>query len=990
MKRRILGLLLAAALLLSVLPSAFAAEDYSFVVSTYNYPLNSNQCEIVGYEGVLPAKLTIPAVIDGLTVRSIAEEVFSGAPIEEVTLPGTIEELHDAFAGNATLQSAVIGEGTKVIDETFSSCKKLEKVTLPSTLTSVGEHTFLRTALQEVTLPSGLQYIGAWAFAYTKLKSVVLPEGLARIATCAFSDSSLEGRLTLPESVTYLGYSAFSNTALTELVIPSDKTEVTAIPASTWTRIYAHASVWEKNEYAGASRASVISFEELPFDFFAQPTYTEASVTYTTTGGKAYVISCTAAGDFTLPDTLGGCPVTDLLPCAFSGNDDIQRLTLPDTIENIGRKCFVDCGLTLDRLPSGLKSVGEFAFASETEKKTSRNEIKDCTIADGVESIPLGAFEHAKLGKISLPDGLEYIGERAFNSIGATEIVFRGSVKRIGSNAMANLAAKEIVLPEGLETIDGYAFNATAKLEKIVFPSTLTTLGDFPFGYEPPRKLTVWGWIDTPIADLCLDRGISFVDAATGEPVKKAYETEINGVVYRVSPAQNRTEIVKCYPEKHPEVLVIPEQVDGVPVTTIRWFGLAGLTCSGLVLPNSLTSLTHQSITVDNSALRFISMPEREVLVEKDFVYSFDGYFYLPQSFDLAPQCNDYAGLLFRYNKCVGFEKHSSFAPRLTTLDAHADSNYLLTASGVFRQDGAELTAVYMTSLMQDSFVMPSVVNGLPVTKLEKGCAVTMSTVILGDFVRVVEAGAFAYPYGEQLITRLYVPDCIESLPTGLLSKPSVAAVYGKTGTYAEQYAKQCGAAFYDMEKTPFTDVAESAWYFPYVRDAYWLEMMNGTSKTTFDPESPTTRAMVVQVLYNLSGRPSYAYGQVFNDVTGGLWYFDAIGWARTGGVCNGTSETTFSPNDPVTREQLATFLYRYATLCGFYCSTDGNLAAFTDNDKISVYARDAMAWAVGAGIINGKSPTTVEPGSHATRAEIATMLCRLTEFFAQAASAGQ
>ena len=183
------------------------------------------------------------------------------------------------------------------------------------------------------------------------------------------------------------------------------------------------------------------------------------------------------------------------------------------------------------------------------------------------------------------------------------------------------------------------------------------------------------------------------------------------------------------------------------------------------------------------------------------------------------------------------------------------------------------------------------------------------------------------------------------------------------------------------MAKTPFVDVPENEWYFPYVHDVYWLGLMNGTSETTFEPLATTSRAMVVQVLYNMSDRPRVYVQKAFDDVVEGQWYYDAVNWAKAVGVCNGTSETEFSPNDHVTREQLAAFLYRYAVLCGYTCIASGDLSGFSDRNRISDYAREPIQWAVGAGIINGTSPTTLEPRSNATRAEIATMLCRLVDF---------
>ena len=391
-------------------------------------------------------------------------------------------------------------------------------------------------------------------------------------------------------------------------------------------------------------------------------------------------------------------------------------------------------------------------------------------------------------------------------------------------------------------------------------------------------------------------------------------------------------------------------------------------------------------ISIAGFDLVFVSLPNNEVNIEKNFVgaHALD-YYYLPQNFSLSPECSAYGSKLFASHTCVGYEKHRAFASDLIPMDAHPDSQYVPANSGVFRVDGNELTAIYLVSLRDPSFngnlfVMDSAVNGMPITKVEGTCKNYNTSLVLGDYVRVVEDGAFTEEWG-QIINDLYTPACLERLPANLPVRSGVTTVYGTTGTYAEQYAKENGLEFLDMAKTPFVDVPENEWYFPYVHDVYWLGLMNGTSETTFEPLATTSRAMVVQVLYNMSDRPRVYAQKAFDDVVEGQWYYDAVNWAKAVGVCNGTSETEFSPNDPVTREQLAAFLYRYAVLCGYTCIASGDLSGFSDRNRISDYAREPIQWAVGAGIINGTSPTTLEPRSNATRAEIATMLCRLVDF---------
>lgn len=464
------------------------------------------------------------------------------------------------------------------------------------------------------------------------------------------------------------------------------------------------------------------------------------------------------------------------------------------------------------------------------------------------------------------------------------------------------------------------------------------------------------------------------------------HETVIDGVVYWVYPEEGYAEIRSTVKENLPQILVIPDHVDGYPVTRLYTFGLTDIDgVVGLVLPDTMTFI--DDISIAGTSLKFVSMPDNEVYIENRFQSSNDhSYYYLPQNFSLSPECSSYASELFAYRTCVGYEKHRTFASDLIPMDAHPDSQYVLTNGGVFRVDGNELTAIHLVTLPDPTgsnfrFIMASSVEGIPITKVEGTCKFYNTVTILGDYVRVVEDGAFSKRVGDTM-TSLYVPACLEHLPANLPFDPGIGTIYGTTGTYAEQYAKEHGLKFLDMEKTPFVDVPENEWYFPYVHDVYWLGLMNGTSETTFEPQATTTRAMVVQVLYNMSGRPSGYVPKAFDDVSEGQWYYNAVNWGKAVGVCNGTSETEFSPNDPVTREQLAAFLHRYAVLCGYTCIASGNLSGFSDSNRISDYAREPIRWAVGAGIINGTSATTLEPLSNATRAEIATMLCRLVGFF--------
>lgn len=182
----------------------------------------------------------------------------------------------------------------------------------------------------------------------------------------------------------------------------------------------------------------------------------------------------------------------------------------------------------------------------------------------------------------------------------------------------------------------------------------------------------------------------------------------------------------------------------------------------------------------------------------------------------------------------------------------------------------------------------------------------------------------------------------------------------------------------------PFTDVATTAWYYDAVEYMYESGMMNGTSDTTFSPNATTTRAMIVTMLHRLEGEPD-ASDVNFTDIASGMYYADAVAWAQENGVVNGTSETTFSPDQAITREQLATILYRYAQVKGYDVTASNNLDAYTDASQISAYALTAMQWANAEGLITGNTATTINPTGNATRAEVATILMRFAENVAQA-----
>ena len=175
-----------------------------------------------------------------------------------------------------------------------------------------------------------------------------------------------------------------------------------------------------------------------------------------------------------------------------------------------------------------------------------------------------------------------------------------------------------------------------------------------------------------------------------------------------------------------------------------------------------------------------------------------------------------------------------------------------------------------------------------------------------------------------------------------------------------------------------FTDVKSTDWFAKAVQYVSTSKYMNGTSATTFEPNTNLTRAMMVQILYNMEGKPSVSETSSYTDVKDTDWYADAVAWAEDNDLVQGYGSGVFGGLDSLTREQAATILKRYEEYKGGDVSASADLSAYTDANRVSDWAEDAMKWAVGAKIINGTSATTLEPAGTATRAQMAQILMNM------------
>lgn len=201
-------------------------------------------------------------------------------------------------------------------------------------------------------------------------------------------------------------------------------------------------------------------------------------------------------------------------------------------------------------------------------------------------------------------------------------------------------------------------------------------------------------------------------------------------------------------------------------------------------------------------------------------------------------------------------------------------------------------------------------------------------------------------------------------------------------GTPAEELVKHQRfpyANIYDVLALPYQDVQQGDWYYSAVSFAYYNGLMNGVADMLFDPNGTMTRAMLVTVLWRLDGGSADGTSP-YTDVPEGTWYTDGVIWATENGIVNGVGNGKFDPNGTVTREQIATILYRYAAYRGVDVSDRASLDLFTDAGAVSDYARAPMQWAVQTKLISGRldhKQLYLAPQSGGTRAEVATILMR-------------
>ena len=951
MKKRIWALLLGVSLLctffVQALPIASAAEV------TYSGNCGENLTWTLDTDGLLTISGTgemedyssygnVPWMWNGLVDKINCVVIRNG--VTSIS--------YGAFWGCTGLTSVTIPDSvTSIGYGAFYGCTGLTSITIPDSVTSIGESAFRGcTGLTSVTIPDSVTSIDSYTFyGCTGLTSVTIPDSVTSIGDYAFSDCTGLSSITIPDSVMSIGNWAFNGcTGLSSITVSSGNKKYDSrnncngiVETATNTLI------------SGCKNTDIPDSVTRIGDsaFYGCTGLTSVTIpdSVTSIGDYAFC-NCTGLTSVTIPDS-----VTNIGGSAFTGCTGLTSITIPDSVTSIVDYAFYGCtGLTSVTIPDSVTWIGDHAFWGCTG-------LTSITIPDSVTSIGGNAFSDCTgLSSITIPDSVMSIGNWAFNGCtGLSSITVSSGNKKYDSrnncNGIVETATNTLIsgckntdIPDSVTSIGGSAFAGCTGLTSITIPDSVTSIGSYAF---------------------CDCTGLASITVSGGN---KKYDSRnnCNGIIETAT----NTLISGC---KNTD---IPDSVTSIGEGAFR--GCTGLT--SITIPDSVTDIGVSAFE-GCTGLISITIP--------DSVTSIGGVAFCDctglTSITIPDSVTSIGGVAFC--DCTGLTS-ITIPDSVTAIGASAFEGCTGLTSVCFMGD-APVVNERSFQTYDEKFHAYINIPGLTLYYIEGKSGWTTPTWGEAEYPTAVWDGVnIPQPHTHSYTAVVTAPTCTEKGYTtytcacGDSYKKDFVSALGhdfKDGT-----CTRCGASdpnYKPVDPTPeatFTDVSETAWYKNSVDYAVEHGLMNGTGTNTFEPESTMTRAMLVTVLWRYANAPKPG-ANPFTDVPNGKWYTDAVAWAAENGVVNGVGDGKFEPDGSVTREQMATILYRYAQKVGIDTSKHTELSAFPDANRVSAYARAPMQWIVAEGVIGGSRENGqdwLNPQGNATRAEVATILMRFIE----------
>ena len=552
----------------------------------------------------------------------------------------------------------------------------------------------------------------------------------------------------------------------------------------------------------------------------------------------------------------------------------------------------------------------------------SRSRVKSAVIAEGVTSIGRYAFvDCTSLTSVTIPDSVTSIGDDAFGGCSSlTSVTIPDSVTSIGGGAFCGCTSlTSVTIPDSVTSIGEKAFYYCSSLTSVTIPDSVTSIGDGAFA--SCTSLTgIW--------------------VAEGN---NDYSSDASGVLFN----KDKTTLVQC-PGAF-AAYAIPDSVTSIE-------GQAFRDCT------SLTDVYYAGSEAQWKAIS-ISSNRNDDLLTANIHYNYVSHTHSYKDVVTAPTCTE-----------NGYTTHTcscgdSYVDTYVDALGHAWDNGKVTKEPTETETGVKtFTCTRCGETRTETMPVIPHVHSYKDVVTAPTCTVkgyTTHTCACGKSYVDTYVDALGHAWDNGKVTK-------EPTETETGVKTFTCTRCGETKTETIP-----ATGVMDVTKM-FTDVSHS-WAEDGIQYCVTHQLMSGIGNDLFGPKLTTTRAQIVQILYNLEGEPKVSGTTPFTDLTQD-WYQDAVLWAYQTGVVAGTSSTTFEPDRPVTREQIAVILMEYMTrvLKLERTWTPADLSAFPDAGSVSDWAKDAMADAVGLGLISGASnggQTYLEPQGSATREQVATIL---------------
>lgn len=938
MKKRLLSILLAAALLIGLVPTLLlpaAAADYTS--GDFTYKLNDDGSAIITRYSGSAAALTIPSSLDGHTVKQIGSYAFGkNTTLTSVSIPETVTELeYSAFTGCTSLTAVTIPSGLTKAGSlgsgAFSGCSALTTVQFGSGLTSIPEALFEGTGLKTITLPESVTSIGMWAFAdCAKLEQVSFPASLTSIDGCAFENCTALTAVTLPKRLTELGNDVFENcSALKSVWIPKSLTNINGFGDGC---------------FAGCTALTDITFE--------------TGITKI----ADHQFDGSPIKSITIPGT-----VTTIGSSAFSGCANLTAIDLPTSVTQIDAYAFSSTGLTAVTLPKHLRKLGLSAFSGCTALKsvfiplslqTASNPFRNCkaltdvTFEDGRTELPDTLLEDSGIRQFTVPQTVTKIGYSAFaGCTQLTAITLPAGLRELGSGAFSGCTALTgVALPDSLTALGRGAFANCTSLTAVEFPAGITP-ASWRNSSGMLRNCTSLRSVKLPGTVPSLDDDFFAGCTALEQIVLPDSVTKIGSNLFNGCTALTDVTLST-------NLQAIPENTFYGCVSLQKLVAPYAVTKIGKTAFANCTSLTSLTLlrNVTEAASDALSYPEQVTVYGVKGTYAETYAASVGASFAAI----DRPATAVSLPKSVTVKVWSSvrLLPSLDPIDctdelvwSSSDASVAaVSADGTVtgRKDGSAVitvTAGSVSARCEVAVGTPAHVHSYTAVVTAPTCAVQ------GYTTYTCSCGEYYYDD--------YVPALGHS--------------------YVDGVCTRCGAS---RPETRFMDVKPGSWYYKSIVYAVSNGLMNGVGDSKFEPEEGMTRAMLVTVLWRYEGSPKQR-PSTFSDVRRGQWYSEAVSWAAKNGIVTGVGDNKFEPDTQITREQIATILYRYAQKKRADTSARGSLSAFPDNGKVNGWAKTALQWCVGEGLIGGTNENGkvyLDPQGTATRAQVATILMRYIE----------